>query len=29
MPQEITDFSLPFLFDNKVKKKHLKTFFAR
>ena len=30
MPQQITDFSSPFLFDDKVKKKkHLKSFFAR
>ena len=29
MPQQITDFSSPFLFDDKVKKKHLKSFLAR
>ena len=29
MPQQITDFSSPFLFDEKVKKKHLKSVFAR
>lgn len=29
MPQQIIDFSLPFLFDDKVKKKNLKSFFAR
>ena len=30
MPRQITDFSLPLLFDDKVeKKRHLKSFYAR